>query len=148
MRPATSVNFVEIGSWQFELQIRHQGPLEENARIGYSVFYDIGTFPSHGPIITAQLGTGIQLTGIGQLAIVIPVISMQRLHLGTYLASLDMTDSVNTRQIFVGQLPIIFGGVSRLSNQSATTPVPNAAGPPALPSNAYTTESGVIFTTE
>jgi hypothetical protein len=107
---STGALVCQIGT-AFEFEIRREGP--HDWRHGYSVFYDIGTYPAWGPIITAQLGNGIQLTGVGQINIMIPAVSIARLHLATYLASMNMTDSINTRQIFVAQLPIVFGGVSR-----------------------------------
>ena len=118
--PASGALVCQIGT-AFEFEIRHIGPGDYH-RTGYSVFYDIGTYPSLGPIITAQLGNGLTIIGVGVMQILIPAMIFQKLHLSTYLASMNMTDSVNTRQIFVGQLPVEFGGVGR-----AAVPNPGAA---------------------
>ena len=118
--PTTGVVVFQVGT-AFEFEIRHIGPRDYH-RTGYSVFYDIGTYPSLGPIITAQLGNGLTIIGVGVMQILIPAMIFQKLHLSTYLASMNMTDSINTRQVFVGQLPVEFGGVGR-----AAVPNPGAA---------------------
>jgi hypothetical protein len=111
---ATGALIVQIGL-TFLLEIRRWD------RQHYSNFDDgyspsggmIGTFDQSSPIISAALGSGLTITDIGFLLISIPVSIFGKLHGRTYLAGLTMTDSVNTRQVFVGELPVQFGAVSR-----------------------------------
>jgi hypothetical protein len=119
---ATGALVVQIGM-AFEFEIRrwrrpgHGGGYSD----GYSTSNNIGVYDTgEGPIISAQLGNGLTIIDIGYLQILIPVSVFGKLHERTYLAALTMTDSVNTRQIFVGELPVQYGGVTRgaLPNQT------------------------------
>jgi len=118
--PASGVLVCQIGIMT-EFEIRREGP--HHYRDGYSFFYDIGTMPEYGPIISAQLGNSILIIGTGMLEVLIPAATFQRLHRGTFLCSMNITDSVNTRQLFVGQLPVAYGGVAKspINNPSAST---------------------------
>ena len=116
---ATGALVCQIGC-AFEFEIRavdrhHHGS-------GYSAYYDVGTAYNEGAIISAQLGNGISIVDQGFLQINIPASLMQKLHHRSYLASLTVTDSVNTRQLFIGNLPMQFGGVmkSALPNQNSS----------------------------
>jgi len=101
----------QIGmTYQFEIR-RHT----QNQGIdGYSTSYEIGVYnPSEfGPILSASLGNGIEVVDVGILQILIPEVKFKTLRGGTYQASLTVTDSVNTRQVFRGKLPVLHGGVS------------------------------------
>lgn len=119
---ATGALVVQIGQ-AFELEIRRWKISQGGGSFddGYSTGNNIGTYSSEGgPIISAQLGNGILITDIGYLQILIPVSVFGTLHSRTHLVAMTMTDSVNTRQVFVGELPIQFGGVTRgaLPNQT------------------------------
>lgn len=106
----------------FEFEIRRKGRYPHSGS-GYSVYYDIGVASddASGPLISAQLGNGITIIDVGFIQINIPVSIFQKLHANTHLAALQMTDSVNTRQVFVGDLPVQYGGVIT-GPQSVTTP--------------------------
>jgi hypothetical protein len=99
----------QIGiSLQFE--IRRGGP--RNPGTGYEAWYDFGTPTMAGPLIAAALGTGITMIGTGFIQILIPEATFKTLSSGTYTAALTMTDSVNTRQLFIAKLPVLSGGVT------------------------------------
>jgi hypothetical protein len=120
--PATGALVVQIGQ-SFELEIRHWRTHRGGGfNTGYSTENNIGTYQgSGGPIISAQLGNGLSIVDIGYLQILIPVSVFGMLHAKTYLASMTMTDSINTRQLFAeAELPVIYGGVTRgaLPNQT------------------------------
>lgn len=109
---ATGALVVQIGvSFQFE--IRKIGPRSPGYGYGgYGPSYDCGGASGNAPEITASLGNGILITDVGYLQITIPESLFRKLHGGTHQVALTMTDSVNTRQLFVGSLPVIRGGVS------------------------------------
>jgi hypothetical protein len=115
---STGALTVQIGC-TFEFEIRRHGPHREGS--GYAPFYDIGTYCGDAPIISAQLGNGNEYIDVGYIQIMIPASIFQKLRLGTYSAALTVTDSVNTRQMFVAQLPVQFGGVSRVSASPANS---------------------------
>jgi hypothetical protein len=103
---------VQIGvALQFEIRRPlNSGPLSYG--YGYSSFPAIGRYDDDIPEITASLGNGILITDIGYLQILIPETQFKQLAPGTRRASLSMTDSVNTRQLFLAQLPILSGGLT------------------------------------
>jgi hypothetical protein len=108
----TGALVVQIGM-TFEFEIRkqpHSGPLSYG--YGYSSYPALGTYDEATPEITASLANYISITDIGYLLINIPESVMKTLRPGTRRACLTMTDSVNTRQLFIAQLPILSGGVT------------------------------------
>lgn len=96
----------------FQFEIRRQN--RHHRFDDWSPWFDIGGGSPLGPAptILASLGSGLTIVDNGYLLINIPELTMRRLHNATYLASLTMTDSVNTRQVFIGKLPILYGGVT------------------------------------
>ena len=102
----------QIGvAFQFEIRRQpHAGALYSNW--GYSTFPSMGVYDENVPEITASLGNNIMITDVGFAQIMIPESLMKTLRPGTRRASMVMTDSVNTRQLFIAQLPILGGGVT------------------------------------
>lgn len=105
---ASGALVVQIGC-TFKFEIRRGGP--RNTGSGYSTWYDFGIPDEHGPLLSASLGDGISHVDVGIIQIMIPEAMFRRLSTGTYSAALTVSDSVNTRQMFIGQLPVQFGGV-------------------------------------
>jgi hypothetical protein len=110
----------QIG-WTFQFEIRGETP--NNTGSGYIAWYDFGTPDDQGPILVAGLGNGITIIDIGyfQISILesvfktildVPYNSQSNTYARTFLACMTMTDSVNTRQIFTGRLPILYGGTT------------------------------------
>jgi len=100
----------QIGmTFQFEIRGQRHHRFDD-----YSPFFNIGGGSPLGPapLISASLGNGLSIVDSGYLLVNIPEATMRRLHNATYLASLTMTDSVNTRQVFIGKLPVLYGGVT------------------------------------
>ena len=121
----------------FQLEIRSQDHNHHSfGDTGYSQWYDWGGGVAGGtPLITATLGQGLFVIDIGKLQINIPEAVMRRLHHKSYLISLVTSDSVNTRQIFIGKLPILFGGLNAIYAPSSsvtqgTPPSPYSPQPP------------------
>jgi hypothetical protein len=109
--PNTGNMIVQIGpSFQFEirdLRTRH------DFDYAYTSSWDwTGSFNDYGMILSASLGNGVLITGPGALQIRFPEATFRKLSHRTYGAGLTMTDSVDTRQIFIARLPLQFGGVS------------------------------------
>jgi hypothetical protein len=107
---STGVLVCQIGvSFQFE--IRRGKPNESG--VGYVTWYDFGVQSDAGPLLSATLGNGIFITGLGQVLITIPESRFKQLNgEGTYIAALTYTDTVNTRQAFRAPLPVLQGGVT------------------------------------
>lgn len=107
---ATGDLVCQIG-WTYQFEIRSMPP-KWSPSIGYANFYDFGISPQL-PVLQASLASGeITVTDIGTIQIRIPEATFRTLESGTYAACLSMTDSVNTRQLFIGKLPILYGGVT------------------------------------
>lgn len=116
--PSTGALVVQIGM-VFDFEIRRGGPRSDAWGCGYNTFPDIGSINDYGPLIQAQLGTGIAIIDIGMVQVIVPVATFQRLRGGTYTVGMVFSDSVSTRQLFAGTVPVIQGAVSR----SALAPV-------------------------
>ena len=72
-------------------------------------------------MISAQLGNGLTMIGLGVLQVRIPAAMIQKLHHKTYGAALAMFDGSDTRQIFIGKLPVLHGGVRMMPLPLATS---------------------------
>lgn len=108
--PSTGVLVCQIGS-TFQFEIRRGSPRNDGS--GYVPWYDFGTPGDIGAIIRASLGNGVMITDLGYLQVLIPESTFRRLHLGTYHASMTMFDGTNTRQVFIANLPVLYGGVTQ-----------------------------------
>jgi hypothetical protein len=107
---ATGALVCQIG-WTYQFEIRKLPP-NWTPGTDYTSFYDFGT-SSPSPVLSASLAAGtIQVIDMGVIQILIPEKTFRTLSSGTYGASLTMTDGVNTRQVFIGRLPVLHGGVS------------------------------------
>lgn len=104
----------QIGyTWQFE--IRRAGP--KNTGAGYISWWDFGVPDDLGPLVKAVLGGGpnvgtISIIDVGFVQVFIPEIIIKTLNPGVHKAAMNMTDGVNTRQLLIGQLPILAGGLT------------------------------------
>jgi hypothetical protein len=108
---STGAMIVQIGC-AFFFEIRRGAP--RNTGSGYVPWYDFGTPNECGPLLRASNGKGISIVDIGVIQILIPAGMFERLHGGTYTASLIVTDGVNTRQMFVGSLPVVQGHLTKV----------------------------------
>jgi len=106
---ATGALVVQIGM-TFQFEIRAKGPWTWDS--DYNPWYDVGAPTIDAPIITASLGKGIEIIDLGYIQVLIPELQFRVLRHKSYKVGLTMTDSVNTRQIMVAELPMIFGGVT------------------------------------
>lgn len=113
---------VQIGM-TFDFEIRRAAPRGDAWGWGYNTFPDIGSINDYGPLISAQLGAGLSIIDIGIVEIGIQASTFQRLRGGTYAIGLIMSDSIATRQIFAGTVPVVQGVVSRGRLSTTTTPV-------------------------
>lgn len=117
--PSTGALVCQIGA-AFDLEIRagardhHFGGYTEDAT-GFGV-------SSSGPIIRAQLGSGITVIDVGVIQALIPASTIAKLRHRTYDVGLLMWDGApNVRQIFVGKQPIMSGGVSQMPMPVSTS---------------------------
>jgi|SRR5580765_484418 len=100
----------QIGfTYQFEIR---KMPPNWQPGLGYISWYDFGV-AEQAPILQASLSNGeIKVTSPGTLQIYIPERTFRTLRSGTYGACMTMTDSIHTTQLFIGRLPVLWGGVS------------------------------------
>jgi len=108
--PATGALVCQIGC-AFLFEIRSHRHLDGYGD-GYGSSSFIGTDDMTSPIITAQLGSGISVIDLGRLQIRIPAATVAKLHHKTYGAAMTLFDGADTRQLFIGKLPMLFGGVT------------------------------------
>jgi len=121
--PTNGALTVQIG-YAFQLEIRRIEQHQQNFGWDYSMWFDWGSGSSLGdqPLVQAMLGTGLSIIDMGYLQINIPALMMQNLHNRSYMIALAMTDSINTRQVFIGRLPILYGGLTPLFSLSPSQP--------------------------
>jgi hypothetical protein len=118
--PATGALVCQIGDI-FEFEIRRKGRGHHGGD-GYSAFNDIGITSEDGPVLVATLGNGVTIIDIGFVQVLIPAAQFQMLRDRTYLASMTVADGApNTRQVFVGELPVAYGGVMRSAGPGVTS---------------------------
>jgi len=110
---ATGKMVVQIGcAFEFEIRSHH------HHSDGYGPSFGV-TDGGDGPIISAQLGNGITVVDLGRAQLRIPASVMAKLHHRTYGVAMAMYLGGETRQLFVGKLPILSGGVSSMPFTSA-----------------------------
>jgi hypothetical protein len=107
---STGTLVCQIGS-TFQFEIRRGPPRNDGS--GYVPWYDFGTPDDQGPLLSAALGTGVTIVDIGFLQVLIPESKFRQLNIGTFMASLTMFDGVATRQVYLANLPVLYGGVTR-----------------------------------
>lgn len=101
----------------FEFEIRRSGPRNENLD-DFTPFFYVGMVLNQPPLITASLAlpapaqATITHTDIGIFQIRVPESIFRQLNHRTFRAACTMTDSIDTRSIFVAELPVLTGGVS------------------------------------
>jgi hypothetical protein len=101
----------------FQFEIRRSGPRNNNLD-DFSPFFYVGMVLNQPPLISASLSlpspTSSSVTHIdtGLIQLRVPESIFRQLNHRTFRASLTMTDSIDTREVFVAELPVLTGGVS------------------------------------
>lgn len=124
--PATGKMVCQIGySFLLEIRTAPQGMSD-----GYAPSSFIGTDDNSLPVLQASLGNGISVVDVGKLLVDISAnpsatLNTAKLNHRTYNVGMTMFDgSADTRQIFIGKLPILSGYVSSQPLPLATTSNP------------------------
>jgi hypothetical protein len=134
--PATGAMIVQISN-TFEFEIRELDPHHHGGN-GFSTSGDIGVASHSAALISAQLGNGITIVDVGVIQILIPAAQLQILRSKTYAASLTMSDGINTRQPFIGRLPVFYGGVHHVITTT----------PPLVTITGTSSEDDILLTEE
>lgn len=100
---------VNLSGLTFQLEIRNSG-LGSGQFSGAPYFSDV----PGAPLLTASLGNGITVVDIGVFQVVFSEIQMRGLRPGTYSIACTVADgsAAGTRQLFIGRLPVLDGGVT------------------------------------
>jgi hypothetical protein len=107
--PSSGATVLQVGAAvDFEIRSHHH----ENWWCDYGSASGIGTDWSDTPQIQAQLGSGVTMIGLGIIQIRIPATTIQKLRHKTYSAAIVLYQGGDTRQLFIGRQPILYGGVS------------------------------------
>lgn len=77
----------------------------------HSIWYDAFGGPP-APQLTAAIGSGITVVDVGAFQINLTPDQMRTLRPGTYDVGCLITRDGDARQLFLGKLPVLFGGVS------------------------------------
>lgn len=119
--PNTGKMICQIGMI-FRFEIRRLPPYARVTGDAYVPWYDLGTQGEDTALIAATLGNGISIVDLGTLQVRIPGLIFQQLQGGTYSAALALSDGFDTRQVYIGQLPVIPGRLSPLPFSGVGTP--------------------------
>lgn len=78
---------------------------------GYVNFFDYGNVDDWGPLVSLSLGNGITIIDVGTLQIYVPESQMRGLSGRTHIVAATLTgaDGIDTRQLFLGRLPVLDG---------------------------------------
>lgn len=112
--PATGALIAQIGcAFEFEIRGQHRGDDDD----GYGPTSYIGSGACESPLISAQLGNGLSLVDLGKIEIRIPAATMAKLRHRTYGIAMSAYDGYDSRQLFIGKLPVFAGGTRLLPLQ-------------------------------
>lgn len=103
---------IDLTDLTFVCEIRRTGQAMRPYDSGYSNFGDIGAANDYGPQIVLTLGAGLTVVDLGMLQVSISLDQMRTLSPDTYSIAMTASNGVDQRQLFLGRLPILFGGVS------------------------------------
>jgi hypothetical protein len=120
--PATGALVVQIGcAFEFEIRGHHH---HHGYGGGYGSSVAIGSDDCEAPLISAQLGNGISVVDLGKLQLRIPAMTMAKLRHRTYGVGMTSFDGYDSRQLFIGSLPIFSGGtrLQPLAAQATSNP--------------------------
>jgi hypothetical protein len=115
---ATGAMVVQIGcAFDFEMRAHHNHHGD-----GYGSSF--GVEDHTGPIVQAQLGSGITVIGLGVLQIRIPAATLFKTRHRTYSVAMAAYLGGDSRQILLGKQPILYGGLSTQPINPASPPNP------------------------
>jgi hypothetical protein len=124
--PSTGALVVQVGcAFDFEMRAHHH---HHDGGGGYSFAADEFGGACDGPLIQAQLGSGITVVGTGIIQIRIPASTMSKLRHRTYGVAMTLFDGSDTRQLLLGKQPMLYGGVTMMPIAP-----PSPANPYGLP---------------
>lgn len=103
---------LDLSGLTFNCEVRRKQNNPSLDVTGYTPFYDYGSIDDAGAVLTLALGSGLTVIDLGQLQLSITVAQMRTLAPATYSIALTASSTDDTRQIFLGDLPVLFGGVS------------------------------------
>jgi len=114
--PATGAISFNVTTVSIQLEIRRV----QNDRgygyneSGYGTSWQWGSIDCNAPILTASIGSGISIVDIGIFQIYFSEPQMRSLGSGMHAvnATLASADGIDVRQLFLGRLPVFWGGVT------------------------------------
>ncbi len=107
---ATGALVIQVGvAFDFEMRGSHH---HNDFWCDYGSPWGIGTDSSDTPIVQAQLGSGITVVGVGVIQIKIPAATLFKTRHRSYNIAMAAYLGGDTRQIFLGKQPILYGGLS------------------------------------
>lgn len=103
---------LDLSELTFDCEVRPLGVSVQSGYRdgGYANYNDVGI--ASQPIITLALGAGLTVLDLGLLEIAITATQMRSLCADTYGIALTASSDDDTRQVFLGRLPVLYGGVA------------------------------------
>lgn len=113
--PATGAISFNVVTVSIQLEIRRVGGDRSGYNeSGYGASWQWGSIDCNAPILTASIGSGITIVDIGIFQVYFSEPQMRSLGAGMHSvnATLASADGIDVRQLFLGRLPVFFGGVT------------------------------------
>lgn len=105
---------IDLTGMSIQVEIRRASREGGYGLDGYGPNYSVGAYDWCAPILTASIGAGITIVGVGAFQIYFSETQFRSLASGMHSinATLKSADGIDVRQLFLGRLPIFFGGVT------------------------------------
>jgi hypothetical protein len=107
-------DLIDLTDCAIQIEIRRVRNAGGYGLDGYGPNYSVGSYDWCAPILTASIGNGVDIVGLGAFQIYFSETQFRSLAAGMHSinATLASPDGVDVRQLFLGRLPILFGGVT------------------------------------
>lgn len=105
---------IDLSGCSIQVEIRRDREHGGYGFDGYGPNYSIGAHDWCAPILTASIGKGVDIVDVGIFQLYFSETQFRSLSPGMHSinATLTSADGADTRQLFLGRLPIFFGGVT------------------------------------
>lgn len=103
---ADTGELIDLTGCTFLCDVRRQGPMFGSS--GYGDSYGmVGSYDDYAALVSPT----VSVVGTGQIQLDLSLTQMRSLPPGSYMIALSVTLDDDTRQLFVGELPVIYGGL-------------------------------------
>lgn len=104
-------DLIDLTGITIQLEVRKFRSAHPNSG-GYGTSFGYGACGDSGPVLSASIGNGITVIDTGTVQLFFSETQMRALDPATYSIACTISDGLNTRQLFLGRLPVLDGMVT------------------------------------